>query len=157
MFIDTTYLLNFGLPISSEIEYNKLERAISTAENIVIKPRLGDLYALMVENELEYDIAINGGVLVDEINDKHIYVAGIKEAEAHIAFAILLGDIINATAFGSVLKTDDYSTHADETKLRRVAMTHTEIGMQYLKEITDYYKIKNYDKILPNFYGSEFI
>lgn len=157
MFIDTTYLLAFGLPISEEIEYNKLERAISTAENIVIKPRLGDLYALMVENELEYDIAINGGVLVDEINDKHIYVAGIKEAEAHIAFAILLGDIINATAFGSVLKTDDYSTHADETKLRRVAMTHTEIGMQYLKEITDYYKIKSTCKILPNFYGSEFI
>lgn len=157
MFIDTTYLLAFGLPISEEIEYNKLERAISTAENIVIKPRLGDLYALMVENELEYDIAINGGVLVDEINDKHIYVAGIKEAEAHIAFAILLGDIINATAFGSVLKTDDYSTHADETKLRRVAMTHTEIGMQYLKEITDYYKIKTTCKTLPNFYGSEFI
>ena len=149
MLIDTSYLLNFGLPISSEIEYSKLERAISTAENIVIKPRLGDYYALIKENPLDYDIAVNGGVLVDE-TAKHIYVAGLKEAEAHIAFAILLGEIINATAFGSVLKVDDYSTHADETKLRRVAMTHTEIGMQYLKEITDFYKIKTSCKILPN-------
>lgn len=150
MFIDTSYLLAFGLPISEEIEYNKLERAISTAENIVIKPRLGDLYALMVENELEYNIAINGGVLVDEATEKHIYVAGLKSAEAHIAFGILLGDVINATAFGSVLKTDDYSTHADEDKLRRVAMMNTEIGMQYLKEICDFYKIKTSCKILPN-------
>lgn len=150
MLIDTSYLLAFGLPISEEIDYNKLERAISTAENIVIKPRLGDLYAEIVENPLDYDIAINGGVLVDEETEKHIYVAGLKSAEAHIAFGILLGDVINATAFGSVMKTDDYSTHADEDKLRRVAMMNTEIGMQYLKEITDFYKIKTSCKILPN-------
>lgn len=150
MFIDTSYLLAFGLPISSEIDYNKIERAIATAENIVIKPRLGDLYAEIVENPLDYDIAINGGVLVDEATEKHIYVAGLKMAEAHIAFGILLGDVINATTFGAVLKDDEYSTHADEDKLRRVAMTHTEIGMQYLKEITDYYQIKTSCKILPN-------
>ena len=148
MFIDVNYLLGFGLPLSDEISYEKMERAISTAENIVIKPRLGyKLYAEMIENPSEYVTEVDGGVLVD--GEDHFYVAGLKEAEAHIAFAILLAWNLNATSFGSVLKNDDYSSHADEDRLRRTCMQHTEIGMAYLKEITDYHKVEN-DRIYPN-------
>jgi len=149
MIIDSNYLLEFGLQISDEITEDKLARAIKTAEQYVIKPRLGyELYADIVEDPTAYETVLNGGLLVQD--DKHIYVAGLKEAEAHIAFGILIAGDVNATAFGSVLKNDDYSTHADEDKLRRTGMMHTEIGMQYLKEITDYYKIDNTAKPLPN-------
>lgn len=155
MLIDNNFILQFGLPISDEIATEKIERAIFTAENIIIKPRLGwKLFADLVENPTQYETVLNGGLLLE--GDKRIYVAGLKAAEAHLAFSVLLGDNVNSTVFGSVLKTDDYSTHAGEDRIRRVAMTHNEIGLEYLNEITEYYHIPNTDKHLPNV-GEELI
>lgn len=155
MLIDNNFILQFGLPISDEIATEKIERAIFTAENIIIKPRLGwKLYADITENPTQYETVLNGGLLLE--GDKHLYVAGLKAAEAHLSFSILLGENLNSTTFGTVLKNDEYSSHADEDRLRRAIMTHNEIGLEYLKEITDYYKIHNTDKHLPNV-GEELI
>lgn len=151
MFIDIAYLLNTGLPISEEISNEKLNRAIFTAENYIIKPRLGEFYNLITENPTEYSVELSGGVLTDD-DDKRVYVAGLQLAEAHLAYAYLLTDFVNVTTFGAVLKNDDYSSHADADRLRNAGMMHVEIGLQYLREITDFYHIKNDRKQLPDFW-----
>lgn len=155
MIIDYNYLLNFGFDISDEISEQKLNRAIKIAENYIIKPRLGyELYMDIIDDPTQYETVLNGGVLADE--DRATYVSGLKEAEANLAYGILLRLNVNATTFGSVQKKDDYSSNADESTLMEVGMMVTEIGLAYLKEITDWYKIDNTDKALPN-YWEEFI
>ena len=149
MYIDTDYLLDFGFEISDEISIGKLERSIKTAEQYIIKPRLGyELYADILDSPTAYETALNGGILTKD--DKEYHVAGLKEAEAHLAYGVLLGENINATTFGTVKKTDDYSSQAGIEDIRRVSMFNTEIGLAYLKEITDFYGIHNEDKHLPN-------
>lgn len=148
MFIDITYLLNAGLPISEEISNDTLNRAIFTAENYVIKPRLGELYNAITENPNDYSVELAGGVLAD--GDRRVYVAGLELAEAHITYAYLITNTVNATTFGAVLKDDEYSSHADADRLRAIGMMHAEIGMQYVKEITDFHKINNDRKCYPN-------
>lgn len=155
MIITTNELLNSGLPISTEIDTPKLEAAIHTAEHFIIKPRLGNKYIDITQNPAQYSTILNGGIVTDE-QGKEIAVAGLKRAEIQISFAILLRDNLNTTVFGSVLKKDEFSDQADESKIRTVGQFHIEVGMQYLKEITDYFKIKN-NGDLPNIYLSEYI
>ena len=150
MFINIAYLLATGLPISEEISDNKLNRAIYTAENYVIKPRLGEFYNELTENPTAYSVELEGGVLTD--GDKSVHVAGLQIAEAHLAYAYLIADTVNATTFGAVLKDDDYSSHADADRLRNAGMMHVEIGLQYLREITDFHHIRNDRKQLPDIF-----
>lgn len=155
MIIDTNYLLDYGLPVSEEIASERIERAIWTAEQYIVKPRLGDYYIAITDDPDDYYYILNGGPVTD--GEKSAYLAGLKPAMAHLAFAVLINQELNATAFGSVIKIDDYSNPAGEAKLRQAGMNNTEIGMQYLKEITDWLKIDNADKNLPNIIWSEFL
>lgn len=154
MIIDLNYLLNAGLNISDEIDEEKLERAIFTAEQTVVKQRLGyDLYISILDaiedEDPEYEVILNGGKLEDE--ERKVYISGLKIAEAHIAYSILLSGNINATSFGSTVKlNEEVSRPAGEEHLRRMCMQNMEIGLAYLKEITDWYKIDNRNKWLPN-------
>lgn len=155
MIIDTNYLLDYGLPISDEIASERIERAIFTAEQYIVKPRLGDYYTAITDDPDEYYNILNGGTVTD--GGKTAYLAGLKPAMAHLAFAVLINQMVNATAFGSVIKTEEYSGPADDTRLRQAGMGNAEIGMQYLKEITDWLKIDNAEKSLPNIIWSEFL
>lgn len=155
MIIDINYLLDYGLPISDEIASERLERAIFTAEQYIAKPRLGDYYIAITDDPDEYYDILNGGPVTD--GDRSAYLAGLKPAMAHLAFAVLLNQMVNATAFGSVIKKEEYSEPADEPKLRQAGMSNAETGMAYLKEITDWLKIDNTDKNLPNIIWSEFL
>ena len=155
MIIDINYLLDYGLPVSDEISSERLERAIFTAEQVIVKPRLGDYYIAITDDPDEYYDILNGGPVTD--GDKSAYLAGLKPAMAHLAFAVLLNQMVNATAFSSVIKTEEYSEPADDTRLRQAGMNNAEIGLQYLREITDWLKIDNTDKNLPNIIWSEFL
>ena len=142
MIITTTDLLNSGLPVSEEISYDKLERAIKTAENYIVKPRLGDLYVTIITEPSEYTTILDGGIYVLP-DGSEVYLSGLCEAVKELAYACLLRDNLTATVFGSVLKKDEYSDQANEEKLTAVARYHTEIGMAYLKEVTDVLGIDN--------------
>lgn len=155
MIIDINYLLDYGLPVSDEIASERIERAIFTAEQYIVKPRLGDYYITITDDPDDYYYILNGGPVTD--GEKSAYLAGLKPAMAHLAFAVLLNQMVNATAFGSVIKKDEYSEPADDTRLRQAGMNNAEIGMQYLKEITDWLKIDNAEKNLPNIIWSEFL
>lgn len=157
MIITTEELLASGLPISDEIDEAKLERAIETIEQYIVKPRLGDqMFHNMIGNPTEFQNELNGGYVVE--GDKCAYLTGLKTAEYHLAFAELINMDIAATSFGSNVKLNpDVSRPTNTEELRRVGMTHTEIGLRFIKEITDWHKIDNSKKNLPNILWSEFL
>lgn len=154
MIIDFNYLLEFGLPISDEIASERLERAIQTAENYILQPRLGDdLYISILDairdEDDTYDTILNGGV-VGEGPVGRLYVTGLKAALAHLAYGVLLTGYLNATTFGSVLKKDDYSDQAGLDRIHRIGMQNIETGLHYIKEVTDLMGIDNSGKWLPD-------
>lgn len=150
MLITTTDIYNSGLPISEEIPMAAIERAITTAEQFMVRPRLTDKVYIDFLNGLHDDL-LDGGVVGEN------YVTGLKEAEIELTFAVLLHQSINATTFGSVIKTDDYSKYAGYDDIADEAKRHIEIGLAYLKEITNILGIKEEDQILNNFSNEEFI
>ena len=158
MIIDNNYLLDFGLPISDEISQERLDRAIQTAENLILQPRLGnDLYIAILnsirDEDGTYDTYLNGGV-VEKTNEHgdliYTYLTGLRAALAHIAYGILLTGYINATTFGAVLKKDDYSDQAGLDRIRTIGMVNIETGLWYIKEVTDWLGIDNKGKWLPD-------
>lgn len=150
MLITTTDIYNSGLPISEEIPMASVERAITTAEQFMVRPRLTDKVYIEFTNGL-HDELLDGGVVGEN------YVAGLKEAIIELSFAVLLHQAINATTFGSVIKNDDYSQYAGYDNIADEAKRHIEIGLAYLKEITNILGIKEEDQILNNFSNEEFI
>lgn len=157
MIITVNELLDSGLPISDEIDNAKLERAIETIEHYIVKPRLGDqMFNNIISNPSEFENELNGGYVTD--GDRSAYLSGLKNAEYHLAFAEIINMDIAATSFGSNVKLNpDVSRPANTDELRRVGMSHTEIGLQFLKEITDWHGIDNSKKNLPNIIWSEFL
>lgn len=155
MIITIDYLLDAGFDISEEINTNKLYNAIRTAEWYIVKPRLGDMYIPIEANDGgEYDDILEGGIVTNE-EGKEIHLAGLQLAEANIAYGLLLRDNVNATIFGDVKKSDDYSDQATEADIKRVAMFHNEQGLAYLKEVTDFLKIKQPE--INNGYWNEYL
>lgn len=151
MLITASEIYNSGLSVSTEIPQVNVERAITTAEQYMVRPRLTDKVYLEFVNGQHNDL-LNGGI-VNVTN----FVAGLKQAEIELTFAVLLHQSINATTFGSVIKTDDYSKYAGYDNIAEEAKRHIEIGLAYLKEITDILGIKEEDQILNNFSNEEFI
>ena len=141
MIIDYNSFIASGLPVSDNIAQARVNRCIRSAELAILKPRLGDtMYIDITTNPTQYTTVLNGGVLTDD-GGNQTYIAGLKDALYHITFGLLLFDEIDATTFGSVLKTDDYSKHADADKLEKTAKIHIEEGLQYIKEVTNFYMI----------------
>lgn len=156
MIITIDELLGCGLQISEELSNERLQMAIYTAEQYVVKPRLGDeMYLAITDDPESYYYVINGGIVTKD--DKDIYLAGLKQAMYHLAYAFLLRDNLVVTVFSTVRKTDEYSENVGDDKILAVGMQHGEIGLWYLKEVTDYLGIKNENKNLPNSYFSEFL
>lgn len=151
MIITTTDLLNSGLPVSEEITDDKLQLAINTAEQFIVKPRLGEMFVTIITEPSDYGTILDGGIYTLE-DGKQVYLSGLCNAVKELSYACLLRDNLAATIFGSVLKKDDYSDQADEDKLNAVAKYHTEIGLAYLKEITDVLKIDNSGLMLNNWF-----
>lgn len=150
MLITTNDIYDSGLSVSTEISEASVERAIKTAEQYMVRPRLTDAIYIEFVNGEHTDL-FNGGVVGTN------YVAGLKEAIIELTFAVLLHQSINATTFGSVVKKDDYSDYAGYDNIAEEAKRHIEIGLAYLKEITNILGIKEEDQILNNFSNEEFI
>lgn len=129
--ITTVELLSSGLRIGKEIPTDNLNEAIDTAWLYVVKSGMSDAdfstLASLSHSSNEYVggiITIPGGAT--------FYCAGLKRALAHITFACLLRQNINATNFGSVQKKDDYSYNAEPFEVAKYNMT---IGISYLRDV----------------------
>lgn len=154
MIITTNEFLNCGLPISEEIDEKKLEYCINTAEEFLVKPRLKDYYIDITTNPANYNEVINGGVV--QKDGKQIKLTGLKVAMYELAFSELLMENVTATIFGSVVKNDEFSTNLSKDDLYMVSKRHVEIGLAYVKEITQYLDIYNPSDNLNN-WNEEFI
>ena len=97
MIITVSELLDSGLAISDEVSDSRLEYAITTAEQYIVKPRLGQLYIDITENPDNYRDILEGGLVTD--GTRTAYLAGLKLAMCELAFAELLMNSANATAF----------------------------------------------------------
>lgn len=150
MLITYDDIYDSGLPVSEEIPQATIERAITTAEQFMVRPRLTNKIYIEFMNGEHTDL-FNGGVVGTN------YVAGLKEAIIELSFAVLLHQTINATTFGSVVKVDDYSKYAGYDNIAEEAKRHIEIGLAYLKEITNILGIKEEDQTLNNFSNESFI
>lgn len=142
-----------GRPIG-KVSEDKLNAFISEAEQLHIKPILGDELFLELMKEAETDdedmqdttkqMLLNGGTYyINNGTDRETIRSfmGLKVAISYFVNAQLLmvGDI-ESTRFGSVIKDGDYSSHIS-SKTRSDAYNNTlDVANSYLKECVDYCK-----------------
>lgn len=151
--IRTDELKTLGRPIG-KVADEKLNAFISEAEQLHIKPILGDelFLSLLEEVDKEDDsqknpvkqTLLNGGSYYTEKGTEreaiHSFM-GLKVALSYFVYAqnLMVGDI-ESTRFGSVIKNDDYSNRIS-SKERSDAYNNTlEVAKAYLNECVTYCK-----------------
>lgn len=141
--ITTDELISTGRPISKQTDENKLLAFINEAEQMNIKPVLGDdLFLDLLENGEEqsnYIVLLGGGTYTV---DEQIYTfAGLKQALSYYVYAkyVMVGDF-NATRFGVMMKDDSYSSHISAAERSNAYNDSLEIANFYLQECIDYCK-----------------
>lgn len=138
----TSEVVTLGRPIGGKIDHDRILAYIIEAEQMNIKPVLGDRVFLDIlqngeENE-KYQTLLAGGTYT--ANDGGIYsFAGLKCCVAYFVFAknIMVGDF-QTTRFGTVFKESDYASHIS-TKERSDAYNDTlEVANSYLRDCLRY-------------------
>lgn len=153
-------LRTLGRPIGKVAE-DKLIAFISEAEQLHIKPILGDELFLDLLEEAEKDddeqkdtvkqTLLNGGTyIINEGTEKEKIRSfmGLKVALSYFVYAqnLMVGDI-ESTRFGSVIKENDFSSRVS-SKERSSAYNNTmEVANAYLKECLDYCRAKGLIKL----------
>lgn len=148
-------LRKLGRPIG-KVADDKLTAFITEAEQLHIKPILGDKLFLELLDEAEKEdggeknealqLLLNGGtykVKEGTENESPCSFTGLKVAMSYFVYAqnLMVGDI-ESTRYGSVIKNGDYSNHVS-SKERSDAYNNTlEVANSYLKECVAYCKEK---------------
>lgn len=134
-----------GRPIG-KVADEKLNAFITEAEQLHIKPILGDGLFLRILEEVENGgderirMLLDGGVYKDSEDKAHSFM-GLRVAVSYFVYAqnLMSGDI-ESTRFGSVLKDGDYSTNIS-SKVRSDAYNNAiDVANAYLKECVEYCK-----------------
>lgn len=144
-----------GRPIGKMVDNAKLTSFIAETEQFQIKPVLGDSLYLQICKDLEKEESerdsrittlLNGGVYEvtncsgDAQKGEH-YFGGLKVAISYFVYAqnLMSGDF-ESTRFGTVLKSDDYSTHISDKQRSDNYNNVMEIANAYLKDCVGYCK-----------------
>lgn len=149
--IDAKELRTLGRPIG-KVADDKLQAFINEAEQLHVKPILGDkLYLdLLKENEIESEdekspilqLLLTGGTYLENEGTADETIrsfSGLKVAISYYVYAqnLMVGDI-ESTRYGSVIKDGDFSSHIS-TKTRSEAYNNTiQVANAYLKECLEY-------------------
>ena len=122
-------IMAMGFRIGTDIKQTTIELALEAALLYYVQPSMeaADFDALM--DLQDTDVLVKGGKTTG--TPPH-YVAGLKKGLGYIAYAELLRMNINATTFGSVQKSDEFSTNVDPSEQIRYFLT---IGLQYVREV----------------------
>ena len=168
--ITASEVKNSGRPIGKMVDEQKLTSYISETEQLQIKPVLGDSLFLTICMELDKEDSVrdsrittllNGGEYIDkhsQCENEEKYFNGLKVTISYFVYAqnLMSGDY-ETTRFGTVLKTDDYSTHITDKQRSDDYNNVMEIANAYLKECVAYCKavglIKSHGKSKINFGG----
>lgn len=133
-----------GRPIEGKVKDTQLLAYICEAEQLNIKPVLGDKLYLDIlangETNEKYQKLLTGGTYTAA--DGNIYsFAGLKTCIAYYVFAkiVMVGDF-QVTRFGTVFKESDYASHIS-TKERSDCYNDTlEVANSYLRDCIRYCK-----------------
>lgn len=134
MIITAQEFFDSGIPVASDIAENEVTFAISTVEQMYMRPRIGnEKWADMAANPGNYYIELNGGVTVP----------GLKAAMYHLVMAYMMYDKIRLTRYTPVMKNDEHSTEPSISEIKAIASQHWEIGECFAKDVLDYMQIKD--------------
>lgn len=120
-----------GLRMDTNLPDAVFNNAIQEGALFHAKALLGEKHfneALSFEGAL-----LNGGEVDDPKGETH-FIAGLKTTLVYFAYVSLLRHNIVATSFGSVQKTDEYSTNVNPMEQIKYFET---IARQFLREIAE--------------------
>lgn len=143
-----------GRPISANTDEDKINAYITEAEQMNIKPVLGDSLFLSIlekgEDDERLKLLLSGGTYTI---DSHVFTfAGLKKAVAYYVYAkyLMVGDF-NATRFGITMKEDGYSSHISSADRSNAYSDTLEVANCYLQDCVEYCKRKG---LMPGRAGS---
>lgn len=127
----------YGRPISARTDADKLTAYIVEAEQMNVKPVLGDELFLSIlekgEEDEKFCLLLSGGTY--EFNGRLFTFAGLKSAMSYYVFAkyLMVGDF-NATRFGVTMKDDNYSTRISAVDRSNAYSDTLEVANCYLQD-----------------------
>lgn len=128
-------------PISQHIDHAQLSAYITEAEQLIIRPAIGDyLFGNVKVNTEYYGIILNGG--------KDVYgnvCGGLRKALAYYVYARFIKEGATiATRFGAVEKTDEYSARIEQDRKNEIYRECTAVADTYLQEVVAYAKTRGW-------------
>lgn len=138
-------VLKSGRPIGGKVDKEALLAYITEAEQLNIKPVLGDalfLDILSQEEDETYAMLLSGGTYTACDGELYSFV-GLKVALSYFVFAkfVMVGDF-QTTRYGTVFKESDYSTHISSKERSDAYNDALEVGNCYLNDCVRYLKHK---------------
>lgn len=118
-------------PLSQHISHAELTSYITEAEQMIIRPALGDdLFSAIKSEPNKYEVLLNGG---DGI------CGGVRKALAYYVYARYVKDgSIRTTSSGVVMKTDEYATNIEQERKNSIYRDCMSIADTYLQEVVNY-------------------
>ena len=146
-------LKTLGRPIG-KVDNDKLEAFITEAEQLHIKPTIGDALFLRLLEEAAKEnvedenlkILLEGGTYNESDfgrnNDNVHSLLGLRVALSYYVYAqyVMSGDI-ESTRYGLNIKNDEYSTHVSDKSRSSLYNNAIEIAKGYLKECLTFCKV----------------
>lgn len=133
-------------PISNNVDIvRKVDLAIADAQEFDVRPLIGEsFYLAIVANPNDYSDLLNGVNYL--ISNDNYESPGLKKCIALFAYARIKNDANeHDTAFGTVNKTNPYSTGASESTKVRQLKEIREQAQYYWKRIEMYLNEKSED------------
>ena len=131
----------YGRPISVKTDEDKLTAYIIEAEQMNVKPVLGDELFLSIlekgDDDEKFCLLLSVGTYSSE--GKLYSFAGLKAALSYYVFAkyLMVGDF-NATRFGITMKEDSYSAHISSAERSNAYSDTLEVANCYLQDCVSY-------------------
>lgn len=138
-------LLTIGRPLSKDIPTAKVEAFLTEAEQLHIKPILGDkLFSQLLRDKDEpftdtrLETLLCGGSYTTKCEEYHSFM-GLKYALSYFVYAqnLMSGDV-ESTRYGNMVKDGEYSTHISAKERSEAYNNALEVANAYLQECVAY-------------------
>lgn len=144
--ITTDELKGLGRPIG-KVSNEKLEAFITEAEQLHIKPVLGDALFMRIlgedaETDEDLKLLLQGGTYTDKRKEQKSFM-GLKVALSYFVYAqnLMSGDL-ESTRYGTVFKDGEYSSHISSKERSDAYGNALEVANAYLQESVTFAKDK---------------
>lgn len=125
--------------MSAHIEKDKIDSFIREAENMDLKPVMGDELLIAVKRrQVEFATLLNGGVYERPDGNTKSF-EGLKSALAYFTYArFVRNNDGNVTRTGFMIKDNEHSVRASEAEKERAYNDARAIAERYLRECMEF-------------------